>query len=283
VVPNFSFETPVTEFVETNIDSWQDQPQSPFYDPVEFGGNPWDTLMGIFANTSPTNDDYLENMNGNQAAFVFNFPGTGFFQDYNSTDWSNTVPARAFNVTLDAGKSYTLTAAVTSSFDEPLTPGASLEMSLYYRDALSNMVALTANNIVFEANVFTNINYLTDFSATIPEVKSTDPWAGQTLGIQFICTTFDPDLIGGVWDLDNIRLTEKVATALNTPVTAKGQISFTLQSEPGLAFEILAATNLTAPPANWTNIATFTNLTGNFSLSDTTTNHQRFYKALQLP
>ena len=67
-VPNGSFETPPTTDVDVRIDSWQDQPQSPFFDPAQFGGLPWTTLMGRFANTSPTNSDHLDNMDGTQAA-----------------------------------------------------------------------------------------------------------------------------------------------------------------------------------------------------------------------
>jgi hypothetical protein len=87
-----------------------------------------------------------------------------------------------------------------------------------------------------------------------------------------------------VWDFDNVRLTEIVATALNNPGWTNGQFGFTLQSEPGLPFEVLATTNLAEPVTNWASIATFTNVTGTFSFIDTATNlYQRFYRAHQLP
>jgi hypothetical protein len=279
-VPNGSFESPVSNPFGIEVDSWEKQPQSPFF-PTNMG--PWETLMGEFANTGPTNLDHIDNMDGAQAAFVFPFPGAGFFQDFNSVGGTNTIPSHDFNVPLDTGKSYTLTTALTSSTDEPLTNGASIEISLYYRDSLSNMVVLAANDVVYDTNVFTNILHFLDFSATIPEVKATDPWAGKTVGINIESTTFDPDFITGVWDLDNVRLAEKVATALNSPVITNGQISFSLQSEPGLAFEILASTNVASLSASWSSIATFTNITGNFRFSDAAANHQRFYKARQLP
>jgi hypothetical protein len=279
-VPNGSFESPVSNPFGVVVDSWQKEPQSPYF-PTNMG--PWETLMGQFANTPSTNFDHIDNMDGPQAAFVFTFPGAGFFQDFNSVGGTNAVPSHAFNVMLDSGKSYTLTATLTSSSNEPLTNGASIELSLYYLDASSNAVVLAANNVVFQTNLFTNLLHFLDFSATIPEVRATDPWLGKTLGIAIQSTTFDPNLITGVWDLDNVRLTETVATALSNPAVTNGQASFTLQSEPGLAFEILAATNLTASPSGWTSFASFTNVTGNLVFSDNTTNQQRFYKVRQLP
>jgi len=222
-------------------------------------------------------------MEGTQAAFVFTFPGAGFFQDFNSVGGTNTIPSHEFNVSLDIGKSYTLIAALTSSTNQPLTNGASIEISLYYRDALSNRVVLAANNVVYDTSVFTNILRFLDFSATIPVVRANDPWAGKTVGIDIESTTFNPDFITGVWDLDNVRLTEKVATVLRNPAVTNGQISFSLQSEPGLKFEILASTNVASLPTSWSSIATLTNITGNFVFSDATTNQRRFYKAHQLP
>ena len=174
-----------------------------------------------------------------------------------------------------------LTTAFTSSSNQPLTNGASLEMALYYRDAQSNMVVLAGTNIVFNDQVFTNLNHFIDFQTTIPEIKASDPWAGKPLGITFISTTYDPNLVTGVWDLDNVRLTETAATLLKNTSATNGQISFTLQSEPGLAFEILGATNVAAP--TWTRLAAVTNVSGNYTFTDSTTNQQRFYKAHQLP
>ena len=59
-----------------------------------------------------------------------------------------------------------------------------------------------------------------------------------------------------------------------------GQFTFTLQSTSALRFEIQASTNL----ANWTNLATLTNVTGTISFIDSATNFKhRFYRAHQLP
>jgi hypothetical protein len=284
-IPNGSFESPVTTNVDIRIDSWEDNPQSPFFDPSQFGGQPWETLMGRFANTDPTNFDHIVNMDGTQAAYIFTFPGAGFFQDVDSIDWSitNGVPTHMFDVPLIAGRSYTLTAGFTSSSNEPLTNGASMQMSLYYGDGPTNMTVIAANNVVFDTKVFTNLTHFIDFQATIPQVNATDPWAGKPVGIGFTSTTFAQNLITGVWDVDNVRLTEKVATVLTNPSVTNGIVSFTLQSEPGLAFEILTGTNLTDAASSWVTLSSLTNATGSFVFSDSTTHKHRFYKARQMP
>src|SRR5262249_22042400 len=147
-VPNASFETPVTTNVDIRTDSWQNQPQSAFFDPSQFGGQPWDTLMGRFANTDPGSFDHLQNIDGTQAAYIFTFPWAGLLQDFTSVDWSGATN-RAFNATFDVGRSYHLTAGITSSSNQPLTNGASIEMSLYYRGASNQVVVVGSTNIVF--------------------------------------------------------------------------------------------------------------------------------------
>jgi hypothetical protein len=280
-VPNFSFESPSTPFVDTRVDSWQKAAQPGTFDPNIFG--PWDTLAGLFANTAATNADHIDNCDGNQLVYLFAYPQVGLFQDFTSTDWSNGAPTHAFNATFKPGKSYTLTVGLTSSSQEPLAPGSTLQLSLYYRDAASNMVTVAATTVTYDESVFTNLTHLLDFQVTVPNVKASDPWAGQNIGIQFQ-TTVAPNLIGGVWDVDNVRLSEVVATALTAPAMTNGQFSLTLQSEPGLPLEVLATTNISQPATNWVSIASFTNVTGTFFLTDPATNlNQRFYRAHQLP
>ena len=68
-------------------------------------------------------------------------------QDHNSTDWSNGPPTHAFNAVFEPGKSYALAVGLTSSSQEPLTQGATLQISLYYRDNASNMVTVAATRM----------------------------------------------------------------------------------------------------------------------------------------
>ena len=84
--------------------------------------------------------------------------------------------------------------------------------------------------------------------------------------------------------MDNARLTETVLPVLADARMTNSQFGFTLQSEPGLRFEILATTNLALPISNWTSLGTLTNVTGAAPFLDPATNlNHRFYQARQLP
>ncbi|PYI81769.1 MAG: hypothetical protein DME26_19260, partial [Verrucomicrobia bacterium] len=66
-VPNGSFESPATPFVNTHVDSWQKPPKPPWYD--ESGGNFWDQLTGVFKNTPSGSADHIDNCDGSQAVW----------------------------------------------------------------------------------------------------------------------------------------------------------------------------------------------------------------------
>src|SRR4051794_27465521 len=57
-VPNASFESPQTSFVDPRIDFWQKSPKPSWYD--ESGGFLWDQLAGVFLNVAPTNSAYID-------------------------------------------------------------------------------------------------------------------------------------------------------------------------------------------------------------------------------
>jgi hypothetical protein len=116
-----------------------------------------------------------------------------------------------------------------------------------------------------------------------PPVLSTDPWAGQNIGIQLLATP-TAQTTGGYWDADNVRLIETTALNLTNPGLTNGQIQFTVQSEPSQIVKILASTNLAQPLVSWTNIATLTNLSGAMPFIDTAPQvKQRFYTAQSSP
>jgi hypothetical protein len=281
-VPNFSFEFPATAFAFPGVNSWQETPQPATYDTNAFG--PWNQLIGVFSN-APGTVDYIGNAVGSQLGFIFGYPQCGFFQDYNSTDWMGGAPTHAFNATFQVGQSYHLTVGLTSSQEAPLTQGSTLLVALYYRDVSNNIVTVAATNVTYDPNVFNPITNLLDFHADVPSVKASDAWAGQNIGILFE-STVSPALLGGVWDLDNVRLVAGTASGptLVNPARANGQFSFTLQSDPGLRFQILATMNVSQPSTNWTSIGTVTNTTGTMVFTDPATNlNTRFYRARQLP
>jgi hypothetical protein len=279
-VPNASFESPATPFVSLIFDSWQRTPQPVWWD--ENASGPWTNLTGIFKNTAPGSVDHIDNCDGNQAAWLFANPDTGFFQDYDSMAWNDPAPTHAFDAKFEAGKFYRLTVGVIGG-GYSMLPETPLEASFYYRDAASNKVVVAATTITYSSAYFSNRTQLVNFTVTTPVVRLDDPWAGLNIGIQFL-SVVTPELAGGYWDLDNVRLTSLLAPALLNPVHSSGQFRCILQSEPGFVIEMLASTNLALPDSNWISLATLSNVTGSIPFIDTSANFdQRFYRARQLP
>jgi hypothetical protein len=264
------------------MDYWQKSPQPAWYDPSQYDYYPWDTRMGTFYNFhTPPPDTFIDNCDGYQAAFLFAFPDVAIFQDYDSIYGTNTTPSHAFNAKFNVNRAYSLTVGVIGG-GGGMYDGAPLQLSLYYRDASSNIVTVAAATITNSARVFPTNTHLVDLSVYVPSVRVTDPWAGQNIGVQ-IASTVTYDLRGGYWDVDNVRLTETLLPALTDLRMTNNQFGFTLQSQPGLRFEILATTNLTLPLSNWANLGTLTNLTGTAPFLDPATNlNRRFYRAHQL-
>jgi hapalindole biogenesis HpiC1 cyclase-like protein len=204
-VPNGSFELPATDFATPEMGSWQKAPQPPWYNDTNF---PWAQLMGQFLNPSNGAPDHIDNMDARQAVFLFAVPGVAVFQDYNTLSGTNSTPSRQFNAQFEAGKSYTLTVSVLGG-GGGMSNGATFQISLYFRDASSNRVTVGATTITNSTALFPTNTHFTDFYVRIPFVKATDAWAGKRIGIQ-LASTVGFDLLGGYWDVDNVRLTESV-------------------------------------------------------------------------
>ena len=279
-LPNGSFESPVTAIVDPRMDSWQKTPKPFWYD--ESGGYLWGQLTGVFANTAVGSADHIDNMDGNQAAFLFAVPQVGVFQDYTSIGGTNSTADHAFDAKFEPGKSYGLKVGVIGG-GGGMTNGVTLQVGLYYQDVASNQVTVASTNIAYAPEVFTNTTYFVDFAVTVPAVKLGDAWAGKNIGVVLV-STVDPALAGGYWDLDNIRLTAIREPVLIDPAFSHNQFAFTLQSEPGLHFDILASTNLALPVSGWTSLGTVTNATGKVLFVDTHANAGGcYYQARQTP
>ncbi len=283
-VPNGSFESPELPFVapyaSTNIDQWQKPAQPSWYDPRQFSGAPWDSLMGEFYNV-PFPGQFIDNCDGRQAAFLFAVPETGLFQDYDTVFGTNTTPSHEFNAKFNVGSSYDLSVGVIGG-GGGMQPGATLQLSLYYRDAGGNRITVASTSITNSLELFPTNTHFVDFLVHVPAVQQTDPWAGENIGIQMLSTA-GFDLAGGYWDLYNVRLTETLPTELRLAPVISGQISFTVLSEPGLAFEIQASPKFPATPSDWISLGSFTNSTGAMVFSDSTTNfNKRFYRTRKL-
>ena len=88
-------------------------------------------------------------------------------------------------------------------------------MSLYYRDASSNMVTVATTTVTNTTNVFVGNSALVDFTVQTPAVTATNAWAGQNIGILFL-STVDTNNAGGIWDMDNVRLVEGISVPNNS-------------------------------------------------------------------
>jgi PEP-CTERM motif-containing protein len=207
-VPNFSFESQVVTPpfpVDTRIDSWQKAPKPAYFDEAAFGFT-WDQTMGVFPNTPVGTASHIDNMDGNQAAYILAFPQAAMFQDYNSLDWNHTTPTHDFNATFLAGNSYQLTVGLIGG-GGGMTAGSIFQISLYYRDDANNMVTIAGLPITYTTDVFSNTTHFVDFTANLGQVQATDAWAGKNIGIE-LSSVYGTG--AGYWDLDNVRLTSAV-------------------------------------------------------------------------
>jgi len=267
-VPNSSFESPVVGepfFAGPVIDSWEKTPEPPGYDTNIFGA--WFEKTGVFFNyPSPSP---IANMDGSQGAFIFSFPGAGFFQDYDSTGGTNTTPSHEFDATYQPGRGYRLQAGFTTSTTYPVTEGATLVMRLYYRDASSNRIAVAESTVTYSTNLFSDPYLLLDYHVVTPVVQAGDPWAGEHMGIEFV-SSVAPQLIGGIWDLDNVRLATFVPPVLTEPAWAADEFTCTLLSDPGQVFELLRTADVTLPLSSWVSLGNVTNTTGSLTIADAT-------------
>lgn len=279
-VPNASFESPSAPFPSPNIESWQKTPKPDWYD--ESGPFLWVQLTGLFRNQPPDQPDYIDNCDGNQAMWLFAVPEVGLFQDYDSMDWNDLTPSRAFNATFQPGHAYQLKVGIIGTGGNMLQ-GVTMALSLYYRDAASNRVAVATTIVTNTVAVFSNNTHFVDCEVNVSAVKPDDAWAGKHLGIQFL-STVSSNMQGGYWDLDNVRLREFAPPTLTPLARDQNGFHFTLQSEPGLRFEIQASTNLLLPVTSWTSLGTITNAGGEAVFTDSDPSFTtRFYQARWVP
>jgi len=187
-VPNASFESPTTNYADPAIGSWQKTPQPGWFDPATFGYS-WDQLSGVFLNTAPGQSDHIDNVDGNQAAFLFAVPTAGLTQDL----------VAPFGI----GQSFQLTVGLIGGGGN-MPAGSLLEVGLYYRDAGNNIVTVAKNDISFDGTLFPNTTHLVDCTVSLVAVQAGDAWAGKPIGVELMSLAATP---GGYWDLDNIRLT----------------------------------------------------------------------------
>jgi hypothetical protein len=277
-VPNGSFESPQTLFVDTNLDAWERTERPADYD--ESGGFLWSQLTGVFRNPAATAADHLENCDGSQAVWLFAVPGAGIFQDYESRDWNDAQPTHAFDVRFEEGKSYTLTVGVLGG-GGGMVPEATLDLSLYYRGEGTNRIRVATTRV--SNDLSQPRNRFADYQVRVPVVRTSDPWVGRSLGIELLSTVTEAEA-GGYWDLDHVRLETAGAPKLEeVALTAEG-LTFLVQGESGAVFEVLAAADPTRPLSEWKAVGSITNAgAGARYVASTTNAVMQFFRAVQAP
>jgi len=245
-IPNGSFEAPKTLYAGVYLTSWQEFSKPPWYD--ESGPFLWDQVTGAFKNTPLGSVDHILNCDGAQAAFVFAIPEAGFFQDYTSKDWDDPEPTHAFDVRFEVGRAYRLIAGIIGGGGNMLE-GATLELSLYFRDLAGQTVPVATTIITNSFNLTPGRTNLADFIVNVPTVQASDAWAGRHLGIQ-IRSTATFELEGGYWVVDHLRLEaipEPVLTLEFEQVGAQLRLSW--PSVAGTTYQLGVSENLSA----WSN------------------------------
>ncbi len=185
-IKNASFEFPVIDLslnpfgADPNVDDWIQLDHS-------IGNN-----TGVFANTEPNSDDHIVNADGNQLAFLASVLGDALEQDLNSE--------------YKIGCSYRLSVALCVSNRFP--PSDPVELALYYRDANDPNIMTDIVTKTIDANGLLSTQ-LQGFSLYLPTVSPDANFAGRPIGIA-IRATGDPEVAGGFWDLDNVRLGESL-------------------------------------------------------------------------
>jgi hypothetical protein len=257
-IPNASFESPSTAFVDNRVDRWQKTPKPVWYD--ESGGFTWDQLSGVFRNTDPGKEDHIENSDGSQGFYLFAVPTVGLFLDAGSTNSLGAGPVAPFEVRFEPGRSYGLTVGVLGG-NGGMTNGATLDLSLYYRDEAGVPVTVARTTVTNTSALFPTRTRYVDFQVRTPSVMAGDAWVGRPLGVQFH-STVDPQLAGGYWDIDHVRLEAVPDPVLLNPRVVEGRLESTLQSAVGLRFEVVSVDSLSVEPGAWQVLGTVTNTAG---------------------
>jgi hypothetical protein len=145
---------------------------------------------GVFPNTDPGEVDHIDNLDGNQAAFLAAETGNEFTQ--------------ALNASFEAGNSYSLTVAVGHSYGQPPATNAYVRLGLFYLDAGNERQLVTWTDVIDDAATGLSANHLADFSAPFSSFLAADhPAVGKPIHV--LLTSFGPE--GGFFDLDDVRVT----------------------------------------------------------------------------
>lgn len=191
-VPNASFEAPVIRtapYATATVADWQKAPAPAWWLQEGYTQQDWLNTAGVFYNVPAST--WIDNVDGEQAAFFFATPEVELYQDLAAT--------------YHVGRAYRLTAGFQGGgYGMPL--GIPLEIRFYYRDDLGQRVTIASATVLntTDENV-PHARHLDHYELQIPPVLGSDPWAGRNIGIQII-STVSLELAGGYWRIDHVRL-----------------------------------------------------------------------------
>jgi hypothetical protein len=185
---NASFESPTVtpaQVASPIVDVWKtDGPTK-----IDVGGgvmvNP---NTGIFPNSPAASPDHIDNVDGNQAAYIGAQTGNEFSQTLTNT--------------FQANQAYTVTLGVAHSFGQPPSATASLRFALFYLDGTNQRHIVMSRDVVNDAATAISATHLLDFTTTSSILAANDAAVGKPIGV--LLTTIGP--VGGFFDMDNVRL-----------------------------------------------------------------------------
>lgn len=278
-LPNASFEGPVTDYADLRIDAWAKTPKPDWYEESQPGE--WLQLTGVFKNVPPGEEGHYENVDGDQAAFLFAVPQAGIFQDSTATDLEGAAPEAVLDATYQVGRAYRMTVAVNGG-GGGMVDGTQLYLILHYLDEEDAQIPLATSLIEYLPKPAPGPRLLTDHQVSIPAVQAGDAWAGRPIGVQIVSGAI---AAGGYWDLDNVRLESFVAPVLSAPAMAGGHFQFVIEGEAGAQYQIFSTGDVTAPDGTWESLGTVLNETGSVAFTDPTPADAatpRYYRARQV-
>jgi len=240
-IPNASFESPTTEFVDLRVDGWQKNPKPIWFD--ESGGNLWEQLIGIFINPAEGGAGHIENSDGAQALYVFAIPQNGLFQDYDSMDWAHSEPTHAFDVKYEVGKSYSLSVGLKGG-GGGMVEGAGIQLALYWRNEAGGREIVASTMVFHSAAQFPTSTRFLDFTASTPTLGAGNPAVGKHLGILIEAMVL-PEQAGGYWDIDNVRLAAEGEAGVELRhARVEGGVELKWRSQTGMEYQLRSSSNL---------------------------------------
>lgn len=148
--------------------------------------DPAGSSLGTFHNKPADSNDYISNLDGDQAAFLDGGIRSSLEQEL----------AAVYRV----GRQYRMTISACPSFRYPPLTQDSLLLAFSYL----SLFEMTDISTTSASASLLEVNQMVDFSIALPMVKPTDPYAGQSIGIAI--RTNGTAL--RYWDVDNVRVTE---------------------------------------------------------------------------